>query len=269
MKHSVRSLLLLIFSTTIVLASAGYIDNDLDGVDDTIDLCPNTPFDVLVDAHGCDMNKKGLHGKLLLQAGATRNIDTVYEDTTLFNLFADYSVGNWDISLSTTNYNTGNLTGIVDVEDDLFVTAGYTFHKEKLTGKLMLGTKFAFTKESANDRNNDWYAALNLDYALSDNSNLFGYYSYTLSSDSAVVDYKNFHTLSIGSGYNLTPQWYSALSLNYASAYYQGGEAYRSISWYNLYMLTDRLYLSLNYAYGLNDEAYDHTLSFNIGATFE
>jgi hypothetical protein len=70
-------------------------------------------------------------------------------------------------------------------------------------------------------------------------------------------------------GYAITPSWYTSLSYNYASSYYSGGEDYQSLSWFNAYMLTKSVYISLNYAYGLNDTSYDHTFSFAIGAFFE
>jgi len=264
-----RLLPIIIIFSSILSAATSYVDYDLDGVDDSIDLCPNTPFDVLVDSRGCDMEKRILPGKLLLQVGVNQNMDDLYEDTTLLNFFADYSYGNWDLSLSTANYNTNNLTTVIDAEDDLFLTLGYTFHTQKATTKVMAGTKFAFMQESGNDRDNDWYAALNIDYQLNENINLFSYYSYTLSSDSSNIDYENFHTLSAGAGYTITPTWYSSLSYNYVSTYYDGGDNYQSLSWFNAYMLTSSVYLSLNYAYGFNDESYDHTVSFAIGAFFE
>ena len=33
----------------------GYVDSDLDGVDDSVDKCPNTPFSDLVNEHGCSV----------------------------------------------------------------------------------------------------------------------------------------------------------------------------------------------------------------------
>jgi hypothetical protein len=263
------SFVFLLSSLLLCAATAEYVDNDLDGVDDAVDLCLNTPFDVLVDEYGCDMNKKGVPGKLLIQVGVNQNIDSIYDNSTLLNFFADYSYGNWDISLATANYNTSNLTTIVDAEDDLFLTLGYTFKTNQFTTKVMGGTKFAFMQDDSADRDNDWYAALNLDYRVNEKINLFGYYSYTLSGDSSLVEYKDFHTVSVGTGYAVTPQWYSSLSYNYASAYYEGGSSYQSLSWFNAYMLSEKLYVSFNYAYGLNDESYDHTFSFAIGGFFE
>jgi len=267
--HLLRLFSSLFICTSIVTAATNYVDYDLDGVDDSVDLCPNSSFDVLVDAHGCSIEKKALPGKLLVQVGVNHNTDDIYDNSTLLNFFADYTYRKWDFSLSSANYNTSNLTTIVDAEDDLFLTVGYTFQTEALTTKIMAGTKFAFMQDSNSERDNDWYAAFNLDYRLNDKVNIFGYYSYTISSDSPSIDYKNFHTVSAGAGYAVNPSWYTSLSYNYASAYYVGAENYQSLSWFNAYMLTQSVYLSLNYAYGLNEESYDHTFSFAIGAFFE
>ena len=263
-----RYLLFYLLVNISLQASTSYVDYDLDGVEDTMDLCPNTPFDVLVDEHGCDMNKK-IPGTLLLQVGANVNMDAYYDNNTLLNLYLDYSYLNWDISLASANYNTTNLSTVVDAEDDLFVAVGYTIRSDKLITKLSIGTKFAFLKEDGKERDNDYYASVNLDYTFNDKQNLFGFYSYTLSGDSERIDYKNFHTVSVGTGYSITPKWYSSFSYNYASASYDGAEAYRTLSWFNVYMITSSTYLSLNYGYGINEEAYDHTFSFAIGTYFE
>jgi len=60
-----RVLFLLIL---IVFNLYGYVDSDLDGVDDSIDRCPNTPFSDLVDKNGCTIkslvkNKKSKNVK--------------------------------------------------------------------------------------------------------------------------------------------------------------------------------------------------------------
>jgi len=265
----VRLFLSWLLYTGILSASAHYVDNDLDGVDDMVDMCPHTPFDVLVDAQGCALKQHTLQGKLLIQASVNRNLDTTYKNTTQMSFFADYSYHDWDFSLATANYHTDNLTTIIDAEDDLFLTVGYTFHDSSTTTKIMAGTKFAFMQESNNSRNNDWFVAFDLNYQANEDIDLFSYYSYTISSNSTYTNYQNFHTLCIGAGYTVTPTWYSALSYNYISRYYDTGESYQSLSWLNTYMITPSLYLSLNYAYGLNDESYDHILSISIGAFFE
>ena len=259
--------LFLVCFCPILLLSSTYIDNDLDGVNDSIDQCLHTPFDVLVNEVGCAQTTQ-THGKVTLQAGATYNHGSTYDDTTLLNLYLGYQRGAWDASLSSTNYNTG-LESIVDQEDDLFLTMGYTLYAQDFETRLSVGTKFAFMKDGGISRDNDYYAGLNLTYTLNQQQDMFFYYSYTLSSNTATTKYNNFHTLSLGTGYTVMPKWYTALAYNYISAYYENGESYQTLSWYNTYMITEHSYVLLNYSYGLTKESYDHTVTLSIGVTFE
>jgi len=260
---------LLLFSAPLILQGAtSYVDADLDGVDDSIDLCPNTPFDVLVDEHGCNMEKK-IPGKLTLQLGINKNSDSLSDSDTLLNLYLSYRYDMWEFSVSSASYNTTNLSTVIDAEDDLYLTLGYHWEQSAFSTIFSIGTKFAFLKDDDENRENDYYVSLNTNYKLNEQINLFAYYSYTISSDTAQIDYQNFHTLTIGSGYHIYSPWYTSLSYNYVSSYYKNGSAYHTLSWFNAYMVTQDVYVSLNYAYGLNEEAYDHTVTFSIGAFFE
>jgi len=249
---------------------AAYVDNDLDGVDDSVDLCPNTPFEILVDEKGCNIAKKRsfVNGSWTLQAGVSRNIDTLYDDTSLLNLYLDYKTGSWDIAISSNNTNTGR-SGIVDLEDDLFVTVGYSFRYDKIDLRLFGGTKFAFMQEERNSRDNDYYGGFNVDYTVNNTYDIFAYYSYTLSSDSPNIDYTNFHSLSLGAGHYIRDNLYGALSYNYIGSYYEGGKDYRSLSLYAIYLFGERTFFSFNYAYGLNASSYDHSILLNFGVRFE
>lgn len=91
----------------------------------------------------------------------------------------------------------------------------------------------------------------------------------TFSGDSPTIDYKNFHSSSIGTGYALTPKWYSAISYSYSTSYYRDAEAYQAISWFNSYALSKDFYAAFNYAYTLDDISYDHIISFSIGVNFD
>jgi hypothetical protein len=262
----VKSIILLLFFLTSSLFA--YSDQDIDGVDDSVDLCPNTPFDVIVNENGCDINKKFL-GKLTFQIGTDISFDRISDKTTTLNLYLNYNYAKWDLSLSSSNYNTTNLTSTTTAEDDLYLTLGYLFQYNKLRTKLSIGTKFAFMDDDNISRDNDYYTSLNFDYTINEKQNLFLYYNYTISGDSNTLAYSNIHTYSIGSGYMINDKWYSALAYNYSDALYKDTKDYRSISWLNVYTLSKNYYISCNYAYTLNDSTYDHLISLNIGVMFE
>jgi len=49
MKYTSITLIFLLLSTL----SVAYEDHDIDGVEDSLDACPDTPFNVLVNEKGC------------------------------------------------------------------------------------------------------------------------------------------------------------------------------------------------------------------------
>lgn len=243
----------------------GYSDNDLDGVDDSIDLCPGTPFDQLVDKNGCPENKL-FPGKLLFQVGSDTSFNKVDDTISNLNIYANYMINAWNFSIANSNYYVTNLANDA-AENNLYLTAGYTLVKESIRARFSLGTKFDLSNwdYAEQERDNDFYASVNVEYFFADKQNLFFYYSYTLSGDSDLVDYENFQSVSLGYGYSVTAKWYTALSYNYAQNYYPGTDDYRALSWFNAYNFTDTIYATLNYAHTFDDVSYSHIVTFNIG----
>jgi len=245
-----------------------YEDQDIDGVDDSKDLCPNTPFDVIVDERGCSYDKKFL-GKIALQIGSDISFNTLSDPINNLNLFANYTYDHWNFSLSNTNYSTTNLNKVDSSENSLYLTVGYLFQNASFNTRVSVGTKFDLTDTDTGDRDNDYYSSINVDYGINKKQNIFLYYNYTLSGDSPTIDYENFHSSSIGTGYALNQKWYSAISYNYSTSYYPNSEDYQAVSWFNSYVISKDFYVTCNYAYALDDSSYQHILSFNIGVHFD
>lgn len=244
-----------------------YVDNDLDGVDDSIDHCLNTPFDELVDERGCPLDKV-FPGKIIFQIGSDVSFNQIDDPVSNLNIYANYMIDRWNFSISNSNYYVTNLSNDVE-ENNLYLTAGYTYIKENTRTRFSVGTKFDLTDRESGDKDNDFYASINFEYFPDNKQNIFFYYSYTLSGDSSLIDYENFHSVSIGSGYSVTDQWYTALSYNYANSYYPDTGDYRALSWFNSYRFTSTVYATLNYAHTFDDISYSHIVTFNIGAYFD
>ena len=247
----------------------GYSDNDIDGVDDSIDLCPNTAFDQLVDKNGCPQNKL-FPGKLILQIGSDTSFNQIDETISNLNIYANYMIKEWNFSLSNSNYYVTNLANDI-AENSLYLTTGYTVVKDKIRARFSLGTKFDLTNRDSDEqkRDNDYYASVNVEYYFAKKQNLFFYYSYTLSGDSDTVDYQNFQSLSAGYGYAMTDKWYTALSYNYAQNYYPDTDDYKAVSWFNSYRFSETTYAILNYAHTFDDISYSHIVTFSIGFYFD
>jgi len=237
----------------------GYSDYDVDGVEDSVDKCPNTPFDVLVDESGCEEGKV-FKGELTFLAGSITGVDSETDSITNLLLFINYRYADWDISLSTFNEVQNS---VAEVPDTFYISLGYTFKlSDRLSSKLSLGTK----QSSIQD---DIYMMGNIDYSLNQEQNLFLFYSYTFSGDSDTEVYDNFNTFSVGTGRILTDYWYSALSYDFSGANRFYLEDYQAMSWSNTFRVSSKYYLLTTYSYGLNDAASDHTISVQGGITFD
>jgi len=255
---------LLLFSSSLL----AFEDQDIDGVSDSYDLCPDTPFDDIVNTQGCAHNQK-ISGKFTFQIGSDISFEKLSDISNNLNLYVNYHYAQWDFSLSSTNNNFTNLNTTNTSENDLYFTVGHLFQYEQLNTKASLGTKFAFMDNDDIQRDNDYYASIHLDYYTSTTHNVFLYYNYTVSGQSTNTVYNDFASASLGTGYMFTPKWYSALSYNYSGSPYPGVKDYKALSWFNSYNFTKDLYITCNYAYTLNNSTAQHILSLNIGVHFE
>ena len=254
----------LLFSSTLL----AYEDHDIDGVDDSKDLCANTPFDVIVDERGCSYDKKFL-GKITLQLGSDISFNTLSNTSSNLNLFVNYDYAHWNFSFSSSNYSTTNIHMLTGTENDLYFTTGYLFQSNTFNTRVSAGTKFSLTDDKSGRRGNDYFSSINFDYFINKKQKIFLYYNYTLSGDSPAIDYDDFYSYSAGAGYALTDKWYSAVSYSYSGSIYPEDEAYKAVSWFNSYTVSKDFFVTCNYAYTLDELSYDHTISFNVGVYFE
>ncbi|NOZ90749.1 MAG: hypothetical protein GXO60_05650 [Epsilonproteobacteria bacterium] len=293
MKQSKTIIFSLLLLSNLALS---YQDVDIDGVDDSIDNCLDTPFDELVDKNGCSKTQKTTkyYGHLTLKIGTDIFTDKYYDDDSSLNLYANYQYNNWDISISNSRSNSNSAYNEDNSysDNDVYISLGYTFNHPKNIVKLSVGTKLAGDVDDTTQienisnrygrwnssstsiqtvdesRDDDYFASVNYSYLINTKQNIFAYYSYTLSGDSKSVDYEDYSSFSLGSGYSFTPKWYSALSYNYTGSIYKDVDASQSIDWFNSYSFTKNIFATAGYSYALDDLSYDNTFSIALGVTF-
>lgn len=260
----------LIFSLTLInTLLIAYQDSDIDGVDNSIDLCPDTPFDKLVDEHGCPEDE-AYGGEWTLQVGHDFTIDEENNYLQNYNFFGNYSYKEWNFSLSNsqqTTYDSNNNPTINT--GDLYLSLGYQLNHEHFQTNLSLGTKIATASENIGTGEQDYFSSLNISYLLNEKQMIFSQIGYTLTGNSPLIHYNNSLAGSLGTGYSLTSHWYSSLSYDYAQSIYDNSSDYQSLSWLNSYSFLDDYFVSLNYTYGLDNISYPHTFSLKLGVTFE
>ncbi len=273
MKNTSITLIFLLFSSM----SIAYEDQDIDGVEDSIDACPNTPFNLLVNEKGCPdtdevsaTTPKSYRGDFTFKIGTDISTDKTYDNDTSLTLYTNYAYRNLDIALSnsrsTTNssYSKENSYG----DNDIYISTGYLFDLPSSQLKLSLGTKIADNEDSNTSRDNDYFASINFSYLLNPKQDLFFYLGHTLSGDSNDIDYENYSSFYLGTGYRISNAWYSALSYNYTNSIYSDGDAEQGIAWFNSYSFSENLFATASYNYALEESSYDHTFSLALGVSF-
>ena len=225
-----------------------YEDNDLDGVDDTVDLCPDTSFEKLVDEYGCPEDENYL-GILTLQIGNDTSFDKSDERVNDYNFFTHWQYRKWNLSLSNSKQTTlDSDNSSTTSTDDIYLNLGYLFDEvENLQTKASFGTS-----------EDEQFASLDFTYFINRKQTLFSQLSYNKS-----LGY------SMGSGYMINANWYSSLSYDYATSIYANTEEYKALSLFNSYSFLDDFFVIFNYTRALDELSYDHTISLKLGVTFD
>jgi hypothetical protein len=242
-------------------------DNDIDGVSNSKDLCPNTSFDEMVDENGCPENQKYL-GELTLILGSDFNMDESISTDYMF--FTNYQYNQWEFSLSNSQRSSfdSNNNEIQSV-GDMYLSLGYGVREENLYGKFTLGVKVPTGSSDVSTQERDYFAQLNLNYLFKDKFSLFSSLNYTLTGDNNKTNYINPLGYALGLGYMITENWYGSFSYQSSNSIYEGSEDYQSVSFFNSYTFTDNFFGTLNYMKGLDELSYDQTISLRLGVIFE
>lgn len=289
MNHK-KKLTLLLVGLLYTLNLQAFTDSDLDGVDDSIDKCPNTPFMDIVDLNGC--TKKSLlkptastishhHFDIIVGAsysGADYN-QLNRSDTAATSLQADYYYKDFSLQLSTSYYYSKESGGITDNGFyDTFVGASYRIQATNdLSFYVGIGTLLPTYDTSLNNNNTDYKASVSFSYYI-DRVNLFGGYSYTLMGDDDVVydssgneydySYQDTNSFNGGIGMYVTNKLYLSASYFVGDSIYVGYEKIQSASLYGYYTIDKNWFTTMSYARGLSDTATDNYVSLRLGYFF-
>ena len=256
-----------IFLLLIFLPLHAFEDDDIDGVENSQDLCPNSSFDDIVDENGC-AESENYWGELTLILGSDFNFDTT--DTTDYTFFTNYRYNHWDFSLYNSEQSSlDNNNNEIQSTGDLYLSSGYSINKNNLYSKLTFGLKIPTGSSEVSTEEEDYFASINMNYTLNERVVLFSSLSYTLTGDNNETSYNNPLGYSLGAGYMVNENWYSSLSYQQSNSIYQDSDDYQSISLFNSYNFTENFFATLNYTKGIDELSYDQTLSLSLGVTFE
>jgi len=253
----------------LLLASAslfGYTDSDMDGVEDSLDECPQTPFTDLVDIHGCSISTPSvIHYDLIMdeEYSQINYASQQYSDTLTTSFEADLYIKNWRLQGLASYYSADSAdtspTGWNDTLINIFYRVTPT---EKLTLTPGFGVVIPTYKSGYHNEAVDYTALVDFQYRIDSTKYLFGGYSYTWVNDKDVTQaaYQNTQGFQLGMGYSLTPKSTVSLSYNQNDTIYQNVKTVQTVSAGYTQTINAHWLAGVNYSYGLSDSASDHSV---------
>jgi len=269
-----KNFLLFLVTMLITINLHAYTDNDMDGVDDAIDKCPNTPLTDLADVNGC--SKKSLislhHYDIIVgmnySDSDSRSLNAT--DTFATSFQVDYYYKQFSIQASTSYFTTEG-SGYSDSGlYDSFLGASYRLNDiNNLSISLSAGVILPTYDTDLKNNNIDYTTSVNLSYSLK-NFNIFGGYTFTIINDDDIGDitYQDTNAINTGLGYYINDKLYMSGSYSMSDSIYKGVEDIETASVYGYYSIDKDKFATFNYAYGLSDSASKKYVSIRLGFLF-
>lgn len=258
------------------LAAAPASDSDFDGVPDSGDRCPGTPFSERVDAQGCSTASEA-RSVFEVSLGGSYSTGEYGTGETIDSYSGDFAAAfygtHFFAGVATSYYFKGAYDPTVSGTDtggfsDLYLNAGYAFYTSDhlvLTPALQL--KLPTANKDLGTGETDIGASLQ---ALNHfkRFDLFVFLGYTITGDTPVQTYNDIAFGSVGAAYTAADTWYASLSFDVSESYLPGDPALTTLSFYGSAALDERHALRLYYSAGLSETAAQHALSLMFVTSF-
>jgi len=245
-------------------------DSDMDGVPDTIDQCPNTPFLAEVDQQGCLT-------KLLYfpQERDTGNLDVLMGYNYTFNeedinqdvqhsltLKANYVYNDWIYSVRTGKFiEAESSEGMIDTT--FTVTKRFRPYPNL---KYLLGVSIRLPTYDFAGNKTDLSLRGSVVYYPESGLSLFAGAHFTLIGDQTIDDpIRDAGGGYAGIGYFFDKVLYLNASYNYRTSKYVSNHDIQTLSTTLFYEISPSWYTSLSYAYQVNDDDLHETFIWQIG----
>lgn len=259
----------------IPMAAAMLPDQDFDGVADPTDRCPQTPFDVLVDADGCPVETDALQYEIALGGGyANGDYGSVEETTSLSaNMMAAVYTKRLFVSAAWSYFFQGAYEPAVSSQtgggvSDIYISGGYRlFQAGRIEVIPSVQLKLPTASEGLGTGAVDVGMALQGQLHL-DAADLFAIGGYTRTGDSAEYHYNDIAYYSVGAACTGDAAYYGSLSYDYSPSYIAGNAPAETLSLFGAFALYDTLLLRIQYAAGLSSSAAKHAAGFFVVKRF-
>ena len=249
-----------------------YDDKDLDGVDDSIDRCPETLMSELVNTEGCPIHSLLTEHQYDIVAGfdfsQMNYTNNEHVDTLTYTLQFDYFYKNISAQVIASTYSSDNEKGMNDT-----LVAGYyqLFLNDQLSLKVGCGLLLPTYETGYNNEATDYFGTIGLTYMLHPEIALLSGYTYLFVKDKNVaktLTYQNSEAYWAGINYFINNKLTLGTLYNISESIYRDADPIQMISAYCMYRFDSHWFGTANYAYGLNDSTSRHAIDFRLGYSF-
>ena len=227
-----------------------FVDDDMDGVENSLDRCPNSKITDIVDKYGCATEKLDFKDSALMELSAgilkLKNSNLKYQ--TAFISF-DYQKNNFGIYFRSGRFD------ISDTSEDFTLMLYHTIEQENSTLNLNLGAYFPDTSSSSADI----FAGGEYRYYFDYFDVMLGY-NHTFANSLDDSD-----ALYFGIGTNITNKLYLSSSLEFQTSNLD--DDFYNFSIFADYDINTFWHISSTIIKGLNSASYD-SFSFLVGYRF-
>jgi len=253
------------------LCAEGIQDSDFDGVPDTQDNCPNTPFLNQVNSLGCTTSVLRLPDEtdydsmtMTFSSGYENNDDLPGTTQQYKNKFqVNYYRNDWSYSLRS-SYRIGEDEGFGDTT--VKIRKRFRLSPEV---RLNLGAGLKLPTYDFSGNNTDYKLYSSLYYYPTKSVSFFTGFNYTFIQDEEVIEkLQNRSNLYVGAGYFLRENLYVNIGYAYEKSKYVSEHPEHSLSGTLFYQITDSFFGTLYYKQDVLDEDLHEEFYFKLGYKF-
>ena len=247
-------------------------DKDFDGVPDSLDACPNTPFLNQVNAQGCTTVELRLPDEtdfdsftMTLASGYENNDDlpdVTKQYKTKFQL--NYYHNDWSYSVRSSYRTREENEGLGDTT--LKIRKRFRLTSEV---RLNLGVGMKLPTYDFPGNRTDYKLYSSLYYYPTHQVSLFAGFNYTFIQDEEIMgELQNRSNLYVGAGYFFTNSFYANIGYAYEKSKYVSEHPEHSLSGTLFYQINENWFSSIYYKQDVWDEDLHDELYFKIGYKF-
>jgi len=227
-----------------IFINANFIDSDLDGVEDSYDLCPNSKITDIVDKNGCSVEELKFNDTHLdIYLGYSYFDDS----SSSLNISIEYKYNEFGLYLFSKNL-------IENLDDDYTLGFSYT----QVFENLKVGFDIGFYIPTSSSYALGYFTQTNLTLFLND-FDISAYFRYNFLKNKDRLNAKSF---GFSLGYNINEKLYASIGYSYSDKIYLDSTNSKYVNLYINYFFDTNYYITAEFAKNLDNTNDRYSIGF-------